>query len=142
MENIKQTPEGIALIICDQVITDARTHKKTLVGIFNQIAARKFPVVHPNLGIFLSISQGKGAYDGKLKLIHEDSDETLVSLNGNVKFENPLQIVEVSFIINNLGFKQAGNYRFEFTCDDIPVLTRRFIVSQLNPPDAGQNPER
>ena len=41
----------LALLVCDTVITDAMTGKKTLVGIFNALGATKFPHIIPNMNI-------------------------------------------------------------------------------------------
>jgi hypothetical protein len=46
-----EKPMGIALIICDQVIVDAKTHEKTLVATFNRITAPDFPCLHRRMSI-------------------------------------------------------------------------------------------
>ena len=37
-------PVPLAMILCDSVIIDQRTDKKSLIGIFSNIAAESFPV--------------------------------------------------------------------------------------------------
>jgi hypothetical protein len=41
---MNEKPIGEALILCDQIITEAITNKKSLIGIFNFIAAPQFPL--------------------------------------------------------------------------------------------------
>ncbi len=36
------TPIGLAIVICDQIIEDKLTGKKSLIGIFNQIGNAEF----------------------------------------------------------------------------------------------------
>jgi len=44
---------GISLMICDQVITETETNKKSLIGVFNSISAGQFPCRHPKICINL-----------------------------------------------------------------------------------------
>jgi len=41
-----------ALLICDQVIQDSQSSKKTLVGIFDKIFSKQFPALHPRFAVF------------------------------------------------------------------------------------------
>ena len=55
-------PQVLAWITCDSVYVDPATGKHTLLGIFSNLRAKEFPVVHPRMIWFLSFSdltQGK-----------------------------------------------------------------------------------
>ena len=47
------TPSGLAIVVCDQIIEDKATSKKSLIGIFNNIASQTFPCRHPALSVFV-----------------------------------------------------------------------------------------
>jgi len=47
----KPAPLGLALVVCDQIIEDKLTHKKSLIGIFNQIATPSFPCRHARMAV-------------------------------------------------------------------------------------------
>ena len=47
----KSTPSGLAIVVCDQIIEDKATSKKSLIGIFNNIASPTFPCRHPQLSV-------------------------------------------------------------------------------------------
>ena len=68
----KSSPIGLAIVICDQIIEDKLTHKKSLIGIFNQIATPTFPCRHPRMAVFVSLTEGRGAYDVRLRMVHEE----------------------------------------------------------------------
>src|SRR5436305_596684 len=55
-------PVPMAIVICDQIIEDRLTGKKTLVGLFNSIAARSFPCTHATMSVFVSLTEGRGKY--------------------------------------------------------------------------------
>jgi hypothetical protein len=123
-------PTSLALIICDDVIDDRETNKKTLVGIFNNIYARKAPFRHPELHVFVSVTDGNGAYRARLECRHRESGMKAFELQGDIKFENPNQVIELNFALKGVPFNQFGIHNFDFYCDDQIVASRRFTVSQ------------
>ncbi|MEK6712230.1 MAG: hypothetical protein AABZ64_16805 [Nitrospinota bacterium] len=62
-------PVLLAMLVCEQVITDKDTDKKSLIGIFDRLHVRTFPVPFP-MTVFARITDGKGKYEMKLELAH------------------------------------------------------------------------
>ena len=127
----KPIPLPLAMVICDTVIEDKKTGKKSLIGIFNNINVKKVPCVHPGLNVFISLTEGNGDYIAKLKCIYADKDEAIVELKGSIKFVNPHQITEFNFEISGLKLPEYGNYRFEFFCNEQLVISRKFKLSPI-----------
>ena len=46
-----EKPIGVAIIICDKVITEAGTGNKTIVSTFNEIRTKQFPCIHPHMAV-------------------------------------------------------------------------------------------
>ena len=67
----KPTPSGLAIVVCDQIIEDKATNKKSLIGIFNNIASQTFPCRHPQLSVFVSLTEGHGNYDARMRIANE-----------------------------------------------------------------------
>lgn len=129
-----EKPIGIALLICDTVITDATTHEKTLVGTFNQILAKSFPCVHPRMTIFVAVSNGRGPTETAIRCVNESGESTVVfEMKGTIPFADPNQVVEMSFRFNNVTFVRAGLHSIEFLCDGELVLQTRFNVTTVKP---------
>lgn len=124
-------PIGVALMICDQVITEAGTNKKTLIGVFNNLRANEFPCRHPKMCIFVSLTGGHGKTATEVKCVNENTHETLFSAQGEIAFKNPNNIVEAVFEFNNVMLPSAGLYCIEVVSEGELVLQRRFIVSQI-----------
>ena len=124
-------PMGIALMVCDQVITEAVTNKKSLIGIFNQISARTFPCRHPRICIFVSLTGGHGKTKTEIRCVNEGMEQALFAAEGEVVFKNPNHVVEAVFEFNNVTFPAPGLHCIEVVSDGQLVLQRRFIVAQL-----------
>lgn len=127
---------ALALIVCDQVIVEHGTGKKTLVGIFNQVNCRKFPARHPQFSIFVSIHGGKGTYQARITITREAGDVTtppLISVSGPIKLDMPMHVVEIHFKLGNFVFPDKGIYAVNFLCDDDLIMTRPFMVAEVPP---------
>ncbi len=120
-------------MICDQIIEDKKTHKKSLIGIFNQIGAARFPCRHPQMAVYVSLTEGRQSYDVRLRVGAEDNGQTIAELNGKIEFANIHAVAELNFNLVNLSFPQPGLYSIEFYCDDVLILERRFQVLQIQP---------
>ena len=128
-------PMGIALMLCDQVISEARTNKKSLIGVFNNIAASAFPCRHPRLCVFVSITGGHGKTKTDVRCVNEDNGTTLFGASGEVRFPHPNHVVEAVFEFNNVTFPGPGLYCIEVLGNDELVLQRRFTVRSLTGED-------
>lgn len=130
-----EKPIGIALIICDRVITDAKTNEKTLVGTFNQVHAQTFPAMHPRLSIFVGVTSGRGSVKGEIRCFNEATpSEPVFGAAGPILFRDPCHVVEITFELRNVVFRQPGMYHVQFLCDGELVFSRRFSVCELKKP--------
>lgn len=125
----KPNPIHLAMIICDTVIEDKQTAKKTLVGLFNNINASSVPTVHPSFNIYIALTEGNGSYGSTLKCLK--GDKPIMEIQGPIVFNNPHQIVELNYTLRNIPFPEYGEYRFEFLCNEILVISRKFRVSPI-----------
>jgi hypothetical protein len=140
MASEKPSPVGLAILICDQIIEDVQTRKKSLIGTFNNIATMQFPFRHPQLCVFVSLTEGQGAYDARLRIAHEETGDVVAEVNGQVQFPDRNFVAEFNFNLVGLEFKHAGLHSIEFYCDETLVLERRFHVTQMKSPPKGPPP--
>jgi hypothetical protein len=140
MDNVKPSPTGLAIMLCDQIIEDKQTSKKSLIGIFNQIGAAEFPCHHARLSVFVSITEGRGTSDARLRIANEETGDVVAEVKGRIQFPDIHSVVEICFNFGVLKFNQPGLYSIEFYCDDALVLERRFHVLKAKPPPKGPPP--
>jgi hypothetical protein len=136
----KPSPTGLAIVVCDQIIEDKLTHKKSLIGIFNQIGTPSFPCRHPQMSVFVSLTEGRGSSEARLRIVHDETGHAVAEVRGQIQFPDIHSVVELNFNLVGLVFPQPGLYSIEFYCDDALVLERRFHVVQMQPPQPPKGP--
>lgn len=128
------TPVGLAIIVCDQIIEDKATSKKSLIGIFNNIASPNFPCRHPQLSVFVSLTDGRGHYQAKIRIINQETEQPVTEVTGQIQLPDRNLVAELVFNFIGLEFPAPGLYAIEFYCDDALILERRFHVQHIPPP--------
>lgn len=98
--------------------------KLTIVGTFDSMQSRQFPVQHPACSIACRLrfaSKESGTHDFKLRLINTKGTEIIKPIEGNVSIGEPPngQFSTVNFVINfnQLKFDEPGRYSFELYID-------------------------
>ena len=117
--------------ICDVIIHDQLTNKRSLIGIFHNINAHKFPCLHPQLCVYIALSDGRGEYEGLLRLKHLGNDETIAEMAGKFVCPNPLAVVELNFELRPLPLPHSGKYAFQFYVGNALLAKRDFSVSKI-----------
>lgn len=99
--------------------------KLTIVGTFDAIQSKQFPVGHPACSIACRLRFGSketGAHDFKLRLINEDGKELITPIEGNINIGTPPngQFSSINIVVNfnQLQFEKAGRYSFELYIDN------------------------
>ena len=133
MKDSFEAPIALALLVCDSIITDAHTGKKTLVNLFNTVGATKYPHVIPQFYIFASMTNSNGEQDFKIRLQSTNGD-TVCELPGKIPFNTPLDAPELIFFIQNLVIKSPGTYDLQIVVNDIPIASRLLTFKQIQPP--------
>lgn len=128
----------LGMIICDTVIQDIKTKKKSLIGIFSQINAALSPVQHPRMSVFLILTEGNGRYICDLRCIRDEDNALVMKAQGTIEFKDPQQVLELAFDLNGPIFPSFGQYRFEFFAEQEPVISRKFAVVQSQISNQGE----
>ncbi|MFH1777349.1 MAG: hypothetical protein ABH952_07325, partial [Candidatus Omnitrophota bacterium] len=68
MSNI--VPKINAMLLCDGIITEAGTNKKSLIGIFENISTQTFPCQHSQLSVYIKFTSAQGKYHFRLELVN------------------------------------------------------------------------
>lgn len=122
-------PIVLSFVVCDDVITDARSKKNTLVGVFHDIFSLGFPAVHAKISIFLELTNGHGLTNLELRLVYASTDEQLFSTRGQIDFSDPRVVASLVFSVNNIALQRKGEYRFQLYADGELLIERRVVAS-------------
>ena len=126
------TPSIKAMLICDQIIHEHGTNKKSLIGIFQDIHLQKFPARFPRIGVYINLTDAHGTYVLDLKLLStKDGKEIGRGTTPPVEIDSPLRTCEFALQIQNLMFPEPGVYEFQLHVNEDLLGTKSFRVKQI-----------
>lgn len=125
-------PTPLAFLIADSIIDDINTRKKSIIGLFNSICSNRFPFRHPEMNIFVSLTDGHGSYQTSLVCSRSFDEKEILRTRGEVTFRTPNTVVEMNFSLRNIEFPSPGKYTFHFSCDGELLVMRPFEVVEID----------
>ena len=121
-------PEVLAMAICDIVIEDVESGKKSLIGLFDQVHTTQLPSLVNELNVYLCLTDGRGTFPAELRCISAETEEELFHTEGSIEFPDPLGVVDLHFRFQGCEFPYEGEYRFQFLCAGQLLRERKFYV--------------
>ncbi len=108
---------------------DPATGKHTILGVFSNIRGRQFPVVHPFMVWFLTLSDvPAGSHKIRIAMGLEPTNLTPL-IERNFDSQGQLQRINLINEIRNLSFPKEGDYSLLIEIDDEPLLATNIVVS-------------
>ena len=133
------TPSIKAMLICDRVITEVGSNKKSLIGIFENIMSSKFPCTHHSLSVYVNFTDALGKYDFKLELADVEENKVLSAAEiKNANIEDKLGTNELAFNLQGLSFPHPGKYEFRIYANERFFGTKSFTVMQMEIREQGE----
>lgn len=129
------TPSLNTIIVCDTMIKDRDTNKRSLIGIFTAIMTHTFPVVHPQLSVYARVIDAQGNYAIRLELVRLETMEVIGEAPVQVAIPDRLRYHELGFVLNRVIFPAPGQYEFRLYADDAFLGHQAFEVIQSPPVD-------
>lgn len=133
--SIGAVPKANAMLICDYVITERGTNKKSLIGVFENIGASQFPCTHYQLSVYIKLTEAQGKYQFRLELTDLQNDTTIgkSEMPNAIQIVNPLVTHELVFNLRGLRFPHPGEYEFRIFANDRIFGQKSFIVNEVSP---------
>ncbi len=135
MSEFVPTPDVLSLLVCDQIITDRITGKQSLIGIFSTIHALRFPIIHPQLCVYVALTDGRGKTPLTIRIV--DADESrppVVQGTGMVEFHNPRAVANLALQFQGLRFEQPGEHRIQIMCKESMLRDSRLTLVKVERP--------
>ena len=127
--NLTSKPQLLAWLLCDGVHIDPTSGKHTILGVFSNIIAKRFPVVHPHMVWFMTLTDvAAGSHKMKISMGLDPTNPKLLIAR---PFESQGPLVRINLIneIRNLTFERAGEYSILIEIDDEPLLATSLMVA-------------
>ena len=126
---VHSKPSLLAWITCDGVHIDPASGKHTILGVFSNIKARSFPVVHAYMVWFLTLTDVQpGTHQIKMSMGLDPTNPTVL-LNRPFDSQSPLHRINLINELRNLRFEEPGDYSILIEVDDEPILATNLTVS-------------
>ena len=131
--HVAPTPKANAMLICDYVITEKTTNKKSLIGIFENIGAAHFPCRHNSLSVYVKLTEAHGSYRFRLELMDLKNYVSIgkTEMPQDIPIDNPLTSYQLVFNLNGLQFAHPGEYEFRIFANDKIFGQKSFVVSEI-----------
>ncbi len=130
----KPAPDVLSMIVCDQIITDRMTGKQSLIGMFSRIHARGFPASHPQICVYVTLTEGYGETEFELRIVDaNDERPPIVEGKGKVRFQNPRAIANLALQFHGLTFPASGEYRVQLYSAGELLREARLELVMLKP---------
>jgi len=119
----------ICWLICDAVHIDPATGKHYLLGCFSNIRVRAFPVKHPRMVWFITLTDVTVGRHQLRILIGPDIERIQPIVEREFESRSPLHKINLINEIQNLPLDQPGEYSIVVEVDDNPILATNLGVS-------------
>jgi hypothetical protein len=127
-------PDVLALLICDQIITDRATGKQSLIGLFSKIHSAGFPATHPQLSVFVVLTEGRGQTELTIRIVDgNEARPPLVQGRGSVQFRDPRAVANLALQFHGLVFPEPGEYRVQLWSGGTLLREARLHLIQFRP---------
>ena len=120
-----------AMLVCDLLMRDERTHKVSLIGITEHIHAQQFPLTVQALFVYATITDGQGDYRIRLDLVRlEDLTSSEILAEANITLHDRNSVGELSFDLDGFAFERPGRYELALFANDRLVGAKSLTVIQ------------
>jgi hypothetical protein len=126
---VQSKPQLLAWLTCDGVHIDPGSGTHTILGTFSNIQARQFPVTHPYMVWFLTLTDcAPGPHHLRISMGLEEM-RLSPFLERDFESQSPLHRINLINEIRNLSFPQPGEYSLLVEVDDEPLLATSLTVT-------------
>jgi len=126
---VQSKPQLLAWLTCDAAHVDPSSGKYTILGVFSNIKALRFPVTHPLMVWFLTLTDvSPGSHRMRLSM---GLDPTAMRplIERSFDSQSPLHRINLINEIRNLTFPTPGEYSLLVEIDEEPLLATNLTVT-------------
>ena len=130
-------PTVVAMLVCDQIITEAGTNKRTLIGVFDRYRSFVFPAMLPRLAVYVKLADAEGNYLFKLRLVQLKDESLHAEISIQAQITDSTQYVEVALNFGNIPLPEPGKYELQLYAGDIYLHRVTMQAEIAQPPQGG-----
>jgi hypothetical protein len=126
-------PSVLAMLLCDQIIIDAQSQKKSLIGIFDNFNALTFPAM-TNCAVYAKLADAEGAYNFQIRVVNLKDEKLIGEVSTSGTIQTRLEPADMA--INLIGFMvpEPGKYEFQLFVNDVYLTRITMVARQVGAP--------
>jgi hypothetical protein len=132
-----------ALLLADNVYTDAETGKRVIAGVFDRITVPEVPghFLHVTC-LYVSLTEVRGEVDVMIRYVDLDSNEVLLEHGPtNLTSDDPLASIDFSVQVPPLPVPHEGVFALELHANNELVGMMRITATLAGQPGEGEEEE-
>ena len=119
-----------AILLCQELIIEARSHHVSLINIFDTFQVPKFPGSTPPFKLFMQLVNGVGAYDITVEVRDLLEDKIVARAQiCKLAFVDREAKANVNLTVPAIPMSHPGVYEFVVFADEQEIDRQRFIAS-------------
>lgn len=128
--------ECLAIVLCESVVEDVRTHNKSIQSAYNAIWSAKFPARHDRFTVFVSLMGIHGEQELKVRVAriteNEPEGAALLELGGKVAAPDPRHVTDITLDMRGIVIPCPGDYEIRAYVGGDQVGARRFVARAID----------
>lgn len=110
------------MLVCDSIITEAQTNKKTLVGVFDTWHVPQTPFTIGPFWVYIKMTDATGKYIFRLKLVVLDNEKVVAeAVTREVEIKDRLSAFEIPLPMPPIPIPEFGGYELQIYANDVYV---------------------
>ena len=132
------TPVPVAFLLCDQIIVEAGSGKKTIVGVFDRVGVRQFPATHSPAWLYIRVIDCEGEYEHRIEYVQVATQKILARANGTATSKNRHVYAEFVLPCPPLQLPEPGEYEFRLWLNEKFISRVRVTAHPVSGTEEGQ----
>ena len=124
------------MLLCDQIITEMGTNKKSLIGVFDNFYSLEFPALMQRLAVYAKFADAVGEYLFKLRIVRLRDEFLLAEMGLAARISDRSQYADFALNMGNIPIPEPGKYEFQLYAGD-EFLHRVTLQAALAQPPQG-----
>jgi hypothetical protein len=126
-------PNVLAMLVCDQIIAEQGTGKKSLIGIFDNIFAAAYPT-QARLAVYVKLADAHGSYKFRVRLVKLKDETAVADINANANIPDQTMPTELAINLVGIMLPEAGKYEFQLFANETYLHRITLNAIQGGPP--------
>ena len=125
-------PQLLCWLMCDNVHIDPATGKHYILGTFSNLRARSFPMKHPRMVWFLTLTEVSIGHHRIVISMGLHMENLKPVIDREFESRSPLHRINLINELQGLAFDAPGIYAITVEVDNDPILVTSIAVSGID----------